>query len=48
LKEDIQVSNRRLGVVVHAYNPSYLGWRSGGSWFEANLGKNLAIPLINK
>jgi hypothetical protein len=34
-------SVRDWALVIHAYNPSYSGGRhqSGGSWFEASLGK---------
>jgi hypothetical protein len=35
--------------VAHAYNPSYLGGRrSGGSWFEASLGKQFTRPYLEK
>jgi hypothetical protein len=36
----IKRGKRRLGVVVHFYNPSY----SGGLRFEVSLSKNLVRP----
>jgi hypothetical protein len=31
--------------VVHSYNPSYLGDRDRGSWFEISLGKVRMMPI---
>jgi hypothetical protein len=37
-----------LGIVVHIYNSSYTdgGWRWGGSWFRASLGKKVNVTLF--
>jgi hypothetical protein len=40
LKKDLEP-----GVVAHALNPK---WRSGGSWFEPDLGKNFTRPHLNQ
>jgi hypothetical protein len=37
----------KLGMLAHAYNPSYLGGRDkGGLQFEANLGKKVCKTLF--
>jgi hypothetical protein len=40
-------AGHKLGMVPHACNPSCLGGREKGSWFEANPGKKFVRSHLN-